>query len=77
MFFLLPSGLTGHEPATSAVTGRCSNQLNYSPLFLHTSVPYSRNFGNFFLCQPTSPLAHTQRAQPRGSKKSVKAGHKG
>ena len=25
------TGLTGLEPATSAVTGRCSNQLNYSP----------------------------------------------
>ncbi len=25
------TGLTGFEPATSAVTGRCSNQLNYSP----------------------------------------------
>jgi hypothetical protein len=32
---LLKSALTrttGVEPATSAVTGRCSNQLNYSPL---------------------------------------------
>jgi hypothetical protein len=27
----LRTGLTGLEPATSAVTGRCSNQLNYSP----------------------------------------------
>ena len=27
------TGLTGLEPATSAVTGRCSNQLNYSPFF--------------------------------------------
>jgi hypothetical protein len=26
------TGLTGFEPATSAVTGRCSNQLNYSPM---------------------------------------------
>ena len=26
------TGLTGFEPATSAVTGRCSNRLNYSPL---------------------------------------------
>lgn len=25
------SGLTGLEPATSAVTGQCSNQLNYNP----------------------------------------------
>ena len=27
----LVSGLTGFEPATSAVTGRRSNQLNYNP----------------------------------------------
>ena len=25
------AGRTGLEPATSAVTGRCSNQLNYRP----------------------------------------------
>ena len=31
------TGLTGLEPATSAVTGRCSNQLNYSPITLHFS----------------------------------------
>ena len=34
MYFLLdliPSGLTGLEPAASALTGRCSNQLNYNP----------------------------------------------
>jgi hypothetical protein len=28
---LLKTGPTGLEPATSAVTGRCSNQLNYGP----------------------------------------------
>jgi hypothetical protein len=27
----LRTGPTGLEPATSAVTGRCSNQLNYGP----------------------------------------------
>lgn len=31
MYFLIPSGLTGLEPATSALTGRCSDQLNYNP----------------------------------------------
>lgn len=33
-FFVLhfdPSGLTGLEPAASALTGRCSDQLNYNP----------------------------------------------
>ena len=29
--FFFNTGLTGLEPATSAVTGRCSNQLNYKP----------------------------------------------
>lgn len=29
------TGLTGFEPATSAVTGQCSNQLNYNPFFWH------------------------------------------
>ena len=27
-------GLTGLEPATSALTGRCSNQLNYNPIMV-------------------------------------------
>ena len=34
-FFLLDldmSGLTGLEPAASALTGRCSDQLNYNPV---------------------------------------------
>ena len=33
-YFLLDldtSGLTGLEPAASALTGRCSDQLNYNP----------------------------------------------
>ena len=29
--FLLLAGATGLEPATSGVTGRRSNQLNYAP----------------------------------------------
>ncbi len=39
---LLPTGLTGLEPATSAVTGRCSNQLNYRPWFV-TFFYYARS----------------------------------
>ena len=31
MYWLDPSGLTGLEPAASALTGRCSDQLNYNP----------------------------------------------
>lgn len=31
MYLLNPSGLTGLEPAASALTGRCSNRLNYNP----------------------------------------------
>lgn len=31
MHLLDPSGLTGLEPAASALTGRCSDQLNYNP----------------------------------------------
>ncbi|GEM_PF-4716322 len=38
------TGLTGLEPATSAVTGRCSNQLNYSPKFLQILVFHESNF---------------------------------
>ena len=33
LVFDLGTGPTGFEPATSAVTGRCSNQLNYGPRF--------------------------------------------
>ena len=32
------TGLTGFEPATSAVTGRCSNRLNYRPLVGYPSI---------------------------------------
>lgn len=31
IYLLDPSGLTGLEPAASALTGRCSDQLNYNP----------------------------------------------
>ena len=30
-FDWIPSGLTGLEPAASALTGRCSDRLNYNP----------------------------------------------
>ena len=49
MFFLLLSGLTGLEPATSAVTGRRSNQLNYRPSNMNSMMPYFIRFCNIFL----------------------------
>ena len=34
------TGLTRLELATSAVTGRCSNQLNYNPLIKILNILY-------------------------------------
>lgn len=45
---IAPTGLTGLEPATSAVTGQCSNQLNYSPFFSDAKV-YCYSFSS--ICQ--------------------------
>lgn len=39
-----PSGLTGLEPAASALTGRCSDQLNYNPRKKSVQHAYSYNF---------------------------------
>ena len=49
MFFFVLSGLTGLEPATSAVTGRRSNQLNYRPSSMIIIMPYFQRFGNIFI----------------------------
>ena len=43
----LKSGLTRLELASSAVTGRCSNQLNYNPRIMDYIV--CRYFNYFFL----------------------------
>lgn len=40
MYLLDPSGLTGLEPAASALTGRCSDQLNYNPRQIKLSIQY-------------------------------------
>jgi hypothetical protein len=53
---LLKTGLTGLEPATSAVTGRCSNQLNYSPL-LAVVLCFLRQFLLLLLFLNLSTLA--------------------
>lgn len=39
-----PSGLTGLEPAASALTGRCSDQLNYNPRKKSVQHAYSYDF---------------------------------
>lgn len=54
MYLLDPSGLTGLEPATSALTGRCSCLLNYNPREIRRDLAgnkkrSSRKFGFFFL----------------------------
>ena len=44
---LNPPGLTGLEPAASALTGRCSDRLNYNPSFkiiLLVNLLLIRNF---------------------------------
>jgi hypothetical protein len=43
--FINDPGLTGFEPATSAVTGRCSNQLNYKPNFEYLGERGIRTLG--------------------------------
>ena len=42
---LYPTGLTGLEPAASALTGRCSDQLNYNPR--ERGVLYKYFYGPF------------------------------
>jgi hypothetical protein len=46
MYLLDPSGLTGLEPATSALTGRCSCLLNYNPREIRRDL--AENFDSFF-----------------------------
>ena len=69
VFFLLyPSGLTGLEPAASALTGRCSDQLNYNPREIKKSVQhrYSYDFiqAIFYLdFRFESPCCNKQRCE--------------
>jgi hypothetical protein len=46
------AGSTGLEPATSGVTGRRSNQLNYDPAFSIKSPPLMVGGEGF---EPTTP----------------------
>ncbi len=57
----LKTGLTGFEPATSAVTGRCSNQLNYRPL---QAISILLRNGHF-VKQLTQVFPETEIIQPR------------
>lgn len=47
MYLLDPSGLTGLEPVTSALTGRCSSLLNYNPREIRRDL--AENLDSFFL----------------------------
>lgn len=47
MYLLDPSGLTGLEPATSALTGRCSCLLNYNPREIRRDL--TENLASFFI----------------------------
>lgn len=46
MYLLDPSGLTGLEPVTSALTGRCSSLLNYNPREIRRDL--AENLDSFF-----------------------------
>lgn len=46
MYLLDPSGLTGLEPAASALTGRCSDQLNYNPREIRYTTPLFLGFNS-------------------------------
>src|SRR3989339_1372367 len=53
------AGRTGLEPATSAVTGRCSNQLNYRPIKIYFKRLNFFNLFNFFLSRLIFALARS------------------
>ncbi len=46
---ILMAGPTGLEPATSGVTGRRSNQLNYDPAVVMWQAHETARFGDEFL----------------------------
>lgn len=46
IYLLDPSGLTGLEPVTSALTGRCSSLLNYNPREIRRDL--AENLDSFF-----------------------------
>ena len=62
MYLLDPSGLTGLEPAASALTGRCSDQLNYNPRERRcTSYIFLWfNSTHFYLEAPSSIIRETR-----------------
>lgn len=50
MYLLDPSGLTGLEPVTSALTGRCSSLLNYNPReIIIIRIDIAENLNRYFL----------------------------
>ena len=72
-FIIILTGLTGLEPATSAVTGRCSNQLNYSPLC--SPIYYIYRFG--WACQPFSKIKFLDKLSTLMPLPSVRKEHRG
>src|SRR3954462_10762198 len=50
--------MTGLEPATSGVTGRCSNQLSY--------IPNRVRLSNLFIAAEGGPVKHSGVAGPGG-----------
>ena len=72
-FIIILTGLTGLEPATSAVTGRCSNQLNYSPLC--SPIYYIYRFG--WACQPFFKIKFLDKLGALMLLPSVRKEHRG
>lgn len=57
VFLLESPGLTGLEPAASALTGRCSDQLNYNPNEIPNEMgDLATIFILFYLCIEVSNI---------------------
>ena len=66
----LVAGRTGLEPATSGVTGRCSNQLNYRPPRTRERVSCRNSWGTQYAARPDvrgrrGPPEPERRRDPR------------
>lgn len=66
MYLLDPSGLTGLEPATSALTGRCSSLLNYNPREIRRDL--AENLNSFFYLVSGKVFLKNKRVLPSDSR---------